>query len=156
MAGREKPRAVLVDDDVFEWASKRRWSVSAGGGYAHGYSCKSGTIETLHRVIMGLPKGDGLQVDHINGDPLDNRRSNLRIATHLQNHQNMKKYGHGRFQIGRSRFKGVNWEPKGWKASITSKGQLINLGHFKTEEEAARAYDEAAIKYFGEFGKLNF
>ena len=107
----------------------------------------------LHREIINAPKG--LFVDHRNGDSLDNRRTNLRIATRSQNMQNTHRKNKHKTT---SQFVGV-WLEKGrgmWCSKITSNGKIIFLGRFVNEIDAAKAYDEAARKYHGEFARLNF
>lgn len=104
----------------------------------------------MHRQIaakMGLRN-----VDHKNMDRLDNRRENLRPCTQSQNLANSKKRPHNT-----SGFKGVNWHTgtKAWAARIGVENKRIFLGYFNTAEEAAKAYDTAAKKYFGEFSRLN-
>ena len=91
-------------------------------------------------------------VDHINSDSLDNRRSNLRVCTVSQNNMNSA--------IGRnnkSGYKGVSWDKtnKKWRAGIKAKGKSVSLGSFNSKKDAARAYNEAAKKAYGEFAKLN-
>jgi hypothetical protein len=112
-----------------------------------------GRIKTmyLHREIMQAPKG--LLVDHKNNDGLDNRRANLRLATHSQNGCNRP-----RKKNGSSRFKGVIFlkDRKRWSARLKKNGKHIFLGNFKNEIDAARVYDEAAKQYHGEFACLNF
>ena len=100
----------------------------------------------LHTFLTGWPL-----VDHINGDGLDNRRANLRAATPAQNGMNRT--------IGRnntSGYKGVVRNRANWRARLETGGRIIQLGTFGTREEAARAYDAAAVEHFGEFALLNF
>lgn len=107
-----------------------------------------------HRVCWFLyyntwPSG---VLDHINGDTLDNRIVNLRDADLNQNSQNRRA-------VSLSGYKGVQAEKSTanpWKASIRVRGKLSHLGMFKTAEQAAEAYDAAALMHFGEFAKLNF
>ncbi len=101
----------------------------------------------MHRVI--LQPTDGKQTDHINHNTLDNRRQNLREATPLENSRN-KKQGKGK-----SRYKGVSPVKGRWIAQIGIGGQNY-IGSYKTEIDAAKAYDAAAMKHFGEFARLNF
>jgi hypothetical protein len=110
----------------------------------------AGTHALMHRFIMNAECGE--LVDHRDGNTLDNRRDNLRIATKAQNCQNSRSYR------GSSRFKGVSWNTQSgkWKAGITANGNVINLGFFKDEETAACAYDTAARELHGEFARLNF
>jgi hypothetical protein len=94
-----------------------------------------------------------MQMDHINRDACDNRRANLRLATHSENLVNSKKRRDGKT----SQFKGVSWfKPiRSWRADITVNRKQINLGYFKDETSAARAYDEAAKAIYGEFANSN-
>jgi hypothetical protein len=93
-------------------------------------------------------------VDHTNTNSLDNRRANLRLATPSQNSCNSRRDKSNTY----SRFRGVSFSKrKGkWFAAIRANGKKIWLGYFQTELDAARAYDEAARKYHGEFARLNF
>ena len=104
----------------------------------------------LHRVIAARMGITGL-VDHKNRRGLDNRRCNLRQATHSQNTSNS-----GPRRNGTSGFKGVSRWGDRWQAGIKIDGRRRGLGHFFSKEEAARAYDAAAKTLFGEFAYLNF
>jgi hypothetical protein len=105
----------------------------------------------LHRLIIDAPKG--LLVDHRNCDSLNNRRANLRLATRSQNQCNTRKR-----KNTTSRFRGVCFHKfhQKWATQIFAEGKRIFLGYFDSEIEAAKAYDEAAKKYYGEFARLNF
>ena len=105
----------------------------------------------LHRFIFdNLPKG--LQIDHINGNKLDNRRSNLRFCTQSQNNMNQKLS-----KVNISGFKGIYWrkDKNKWQAQIQINYKVFYLGLFKNKFEAAETYNEAAKQYFGEFARLN-
>ena len=104
---------------------------------------------SMHRLILSA--GEGELIDHINGDGLDNRRCNLRIATTQQNAFNQKHHG------GSSRHKGVSYraDTGTWRAYITKDGKRKYLGTFASEEDAANAYNIEASRIFGEYAKLN-
>lgn len=95
-----------------------------------------------------MPPKQGMVVDHINGNPWDNRRENLRYCTNAQNSRNRRKVG------GASRFKGVRKHRNSFQAQITFQRRHIHLG--SNETDAALAYDEAARNLFGQFAALNF
>ncbi|MGA2173235.1 MAG: HNH endonuclease [Sedimentisphaerales bacterium] len=107
---------------------------------------------SMHRDVMGFPKG--MLVDHRNHDTLDNRRENLRLATHSQNTCNKQDKRKG----CSSQYRGVSFDRKRkyWNVQVVREGEMVYFGRYKDEVEAAKAYDEAAKKYHGEFARLNF
>lgn len=145
-------RRVLVDPADRYLLEEHSFAVHEhGDGLFYASTKVGGRTVYLHRLIMGEPPGK--KVDHVNGNGLDNRRLNLRIATHKQNLCNQ------RAQRGRSsRYKGVSYyKSRGvWEAYIKVDGKKRRLGYFKREREAALAYDIAAEEAWGEFARLNF
>lgn len=146
-----KGRVVIVNcDDLhriqpFSWVFDMR-------RYAHTTMRVGGrrTTVQMHRFILGV--STNVEVDHINGDGLDNRRENLRIASAQQNQGN-RTVGQ---KNNRSGFKGVRLHRgKRWIAQIKEDGKNRYLGSFGTREAAARAYNEAAIRVFGPYANLN-
>ena len=145
-------KTAIVDDGDFERLSLRKWYLS-GNGYAQAKMTpgRKGKIGYLHREILGdVPAG--LLVDHINGDPLDNRRANLRLVTALQNSRNSKTRVDNSLGV-----KGVHiHRPCGrYRARIKVSGKYIHLGLFESIDAAKSAYDTAAAKLFGEFARVS-
>jgi hypothetical protein len=149
-------KIALVDDEDYERVSQFKWcAVCLNGGrwYAQSNSFGLPRQTLLHRFILEL-KPDDPEVDHISGDGLDCRRLNMRLATRQQNLANRFKFS-GKYS---SKYKGVTWSKrdKKWIAQIMVNYKNIRLGSFVIEEDAARAYDKAAIQHFGEYARLNF
>ena len=146
-------QVAIVDDEDFVLMGDYKWSLSSSG-----YACRDQYINGkpkrlyMHRVIMGNPC-NGYEVDHINGNSLDNRHKNLRLVTHRQNLANQKKQNRKLSSI----YKGVYFDKATgkWRGQVGSKGKKYALGRFITEREAALAYNKAAIEHFGQYANLN-
>jgi hypothetical protein len=144
-------KATIIDRADYDAVRKYKWyahSNGSGNYYVKRNGGKDGVIG-LANSLMNPP--EGLIVDHINGDGLDNRRENLRICTHAENMRNRRK-----LKQGRSQYKGVRLEPSGrWRAVIKYEGEMIHIGCFDTENQAAIAYNEKAVILFGKYAHLN-
>ena len=143
-------RKMLFDECDAPFVESRNWSLKLNkSGRQHVRDGRG----LLTRQLLSAP--DGMHVDHINGNTLDNRRCNLRICTHSENQWNRKR-GHGA-----TRFKGVallgdKRAVSKWRATVQRHGRRYTIGTFKTALEAALAYDAAAVRLFGEFAAPNF
>lgn len=156
-----KGKVALVDDEDYDYLMQWKWYAKndkKDTWYAFRSSYSKNSHHTIcitigmHREIMGLKKGNKLQVDHINHNGLDNQKKNLRVCTHTQNRQNARFY-----KNNTSGVKGVSFEPcsKKWRARIWFDGKFKSLGRYKSKQEAVEAYDEATKKYHGDFSCPN-
>lgn len=128
-------------------------SVFKRNGTKDAVRVKVGGNKQAHRVIWEMVNGpipDGMVIDHVNGDPFDNRLHNLRLTTHSQNLRNQKLR-----KDSRSRIKGVMRRSGGWVARIVVDGRRVQLGTFYTKGLAAVAYAKAAIRYHGEYARVS-
>lgn len=147
--------AVFVDECDARLLRFFQWRIVVRPHTKYVIHTKKGKTTWLHRVIMDCPAG--MLVDHENRNGLDNRRGNLRIATHSQNSCNRLKPA----SSATSRYKGVylardQVRKSPWRAKIYVNRKKIHLGYFADEREAAMAYDEAALRLHGVFAVLNF
>jgi hypothetical protein len=145
-----------VDDADYDFLNKYKWTLSRSYHGGTSYAKKNITLVNgkqkcvqMHRMILATKSG--LEIDHIDGDGLNNQRSNLRICTHADNMKNR-----GINKDNTSGFKGVYWnkEKKKWRAYISCDKKWIYLGSFSKKEDAYKSYCDACIKYHGEFSKL--
>jgi len=145
----------IVDDEDYEWLSQWKWCAAvdkSGTVYAARASpTENGKQKTtrMHRVIMNAPPDKF--VDHRDGNALDNRKQNLRICTNAENTRNQ-----GKKKNNTTGFCGVFRNGKGFIAKLQINGKRLSFGTYSTPEDAAIAYDQAALIHHGEFARLNF
>lgn len=144
----------LVDEIDVELVGQHLWTLNRRHGNVYAEARirdEQGQMRRvfMHRLILGFGPGDP-EVDHANGNGLDNRRQNIRPCTRSQNQANRKRLP----AESSSQYRGVIWlkREKVWRAHIKRKF----IGTFKCEVEAAKAYDRAALEHYGEFANLNF
>lgn len=148
-----KGKYVAIVSDEDKDLSELRWNVFHNRDTNLYARCKGIPKSiAMHRVVMerilNRPLKDNELVDHVNRDGLDNRRENLRLATHSQNAANMRVQKHNKLGV-----KGVSRSKKRFTARIRFNGVLYFLGSFKTIEEASAAYEAKAVELFGEFAR---
>lgn len=142
-----KGYVAMVDANDLPMLRKVKWSAQRQP-YGHVYAMNR-KFRGMHRYLMGVPKN--VFMDHINGNGLDNRRDNLRVATNSENTRNSRK----RIHSGTSKYKGVQNEGANWAARITLDGTSQLIGRYQNEIDAAMAYDACAVAFYGEFACLN-
>ena len=143
-------RVALLDDDDAASIGGMKWKLTKDRhGNAYAVTRVMGRYKSLHRMVAGEPLG--LVVDHIDGDGLNCQVRNLRIGTQSQNMANCKPH-----RDRKGKYKGVHKDAGKFRACLGVDGKVIRLGRFDTAEKAARAYDAAAKKQFGEFARVNF
>lgn len=147
-------KVALIDDDDFERVNQFKWSFGVSKRdktiYVKRRDWSKKEYIKLHRFILNAPKNK--QVDHIDGNGLNNQKSNLRLCSQSENKRNSKIYSNNT-----SGYKGVTFSRSNskWIARVMVNKKYVNFGSYKTKEEAAIAYNNAAIKHYGNFARIN-
>lgn len=143
-------KCAIIDDSDFDIVSAHKWYAIWDGWNWYAGRKHNKRQQRLHNFLMQPPAG--VIIDHRDGNGLNNQRQNLKISTYSHNvHRMRKKIAHT------SKYKGVSWQKRcaKWIAQIHGKGQVVYLGLYEVEEEAAKAYDSAAERFFGEDALTN-
>jgi hypothetical protein len=147
-------KVALIDDEDYDFVIQHKWYSHQCRKNAPCYAIanQKNRVVRMHRLIMNAPKD--LQVDHIDGNGLNNQKNNLRLCTAAENQHNQRVQKRAKT----SKYKGVftRKNRNKWSCQIKCNSKIYHLGYFKSEILAAKTYDTAAKKYFGQFAKLNF
>lgn len=148
-------KIALVDDADYLELSQQKWYAAYIGG--KWYAARNIKIDGRYRMLLmhqAIMPADGAIRDHKDGNGLNNQRDNLRLCTHSQNAQNRNSKAVFKSSV----YKGVSWcrQKMKWRSQIKVYGKSLDLGFFLFENDAAKAYDDAARRYFGEFARTNF
>ena len=145
-------KVAIVDDDDYEYLNRFKWHISGKPTRRYAQAKINGKLVLMHQIILP-PIQDCTGIDHRDCNSLNNQKYNLRYASDSQN------VGNSRVQTvpKSSKYKGVYFDKSrtNWQAYIKFHYKYIHLGRFNSEDDAAEAYNEAAIKYFGEFARIN-
>ena len=150
----DKNKYALVDDEDYDLLAKDKWyahkKVHGEGFYARGLRHGTKKLVFMHRIILNTPSQ--MFTDHIDGNGLNNQKSNLRICTNSQN-----QYNKGKYKNNKSGYKGVSWSKsnKKWQATMTYNHKVIKLGLFKSKIAAYKKYCESCKECHGEFLNKN-
>jgi hypothetical protein len=134
------------DAEDHDLVSRHQWWLSRG----YAVTQKDGRTVSMHRMILGIVERPDIEVDHIYHDRLDNRRAMIRTCTRAENSRN------GRKRNGYSQYKGIYREGYTWHSQICLNARVFNLGRYRSELTAAKAYDRAAKVLHGDFCNPNF
>ena len=151
----------LVDDADYEWLNQWKWQCvkttsTMYAAFVKKYkrrNKRTSRMIFMHRIILDIDGKSGrIKSDHRDGDGLNNRRNNLRIATNSQNQQNKRCFAKGGVK---GVYRRADLKLRPFQAKILVKNKRLHLGYFATAQQAGNAYDRAALRYFGEFARLN-
>jgi len=144
-------KQALVSELDYEKASKHKWCAHFNGrGTYYAVGLVNGKMTKLHRFISGITNKPDLVVDQKDGDGLNNTRENLRVCSKQENSWNRANQ-----KNSTTSFKGVTFTRGRYVSRINFKGKRIHLGYYATTEEASASYNNAAIKFHGEYSQLN-